>query len=56
MNEPPIDTTGEALCDGLWEEVKTGNYTEAIEARCWEENGSWSVSEAGADRAATWMS
>jgi transposase len=49
MNEPRADTTGEAPCGGLWEEVKTGNNTDEIEARCWEEDGFWSVKEAGAD-------
>jgi len=49
MNESHTDTTGEAPCDGPWEEMKTGKDTDVIEARCWEEDGSWSVSEAGAD-------
>jgi transposase len=49
MNESTADTTGEAPCDGRWEEAKTGNNTNEIDARCWEEDGFWSAKEAGTD-------
>ncbi len=47
MNEPHLDTRREAPCDGLWEEAKTENKTDEIEARCWEEDGFWNVKDAG---------
>jgi transposase len=43
MNESCADTMGEAPCD----EVKTGNHTNEIEARCWKGDGFWSVEDPG---------
>jgi transposase len=48
MNESRADTGHEAPCGGLWEEAKTGNKTNEIEARCWEEDGFWRADDAGA--------
>jgi len=48
MNESRADTGQEAPCGDRWEEAKTGNKTNEIEARCWEEDGFGSVEDAGA--------